>query len=417
MGDDPRVGKTLAAIMSHDPTSGPLVVICPAMVRPVWIGWLERVFPGEPIGVMIGHTFDPAVLNNKLIVGHYDVLVWWQSYKKIGTLVFDEAHFLTNGKARRSRAAAFLAGRAEKVICATGTPIWNMPTDLHHVLTLIAPGAFGGYHEFSGRYGAPVPTAYGVKYTGISNEHELQLRLSEVMIRRRWIDVQADLPAISRNIVLVDLDQPTRHKLDLLAAEIAADKASTIGLLARYREKLSMIKAPYVLTEARQMLDRGEPVVVWTWHTNLAEHIAKELGDRGFLMTGDVTAKNRDTVLEAWNAHPAAALVCTMAVGQVGLNFAHSHLPIFAEIDYTPAILGQAEMRTYHPSRPMNVTYIVANHMIEQRLVMALIKKLGAASPLGVGAAQDAIAALQGAMFGLPEEPDLDRLLAEMLES
>jgi hypothetical protein len=417
LGDEQRIGKTLSMIMSHDPHDGPLVVICPAMVRPVWIGWLKRVFPGESIGVLSGRTFDPKVLEYKLVVGHYDVLNWWQSIRTYGTVVFDEAHALTNRSAKRSKAAVALASRAHRVICATGTPIWNMPTDLWNVLAIVAPGAFGGYHEFALRYGDPEPTAHGTKYRGISNEDELRARMSEVMIRRRWVDVQEDLPSISRNVSLVELDQATSRKLDILAATIMSDKSSTIGHLARYREQLSRIKAPAVVREATTMLDRGEPVVVWTWHVALAEKIAEELGERAFLLTGEVSGPKRDEAIAKWNEHPAAALVCTMSVAQVGLDFSHAHLAIFAEIDYTPAILSQAEMRTYAPSRPMNITYVVANHLIDHRIVMALTKKLAAANPLGVEAASETISALDLALNGPEEVADMDRLLADILES
>lgn len=415
LGDDMRVGKTLTCIMSHDPASGPLVVICPAMVRPVWISWLRRVFPDEPIGVLGTHTFDHKVLQNRIIVGHYDILPWWQSAMRIGTLVFDEAHTLTNRKAKRSKAAAFLAMRAARVIAATGTPIWNMPPDLWNVLGLVAPAAFGGFHEFSHRYGLPVPTAHGTKYTGVSNEEELNARLSEVMIRRRWVDVADDLPPITRSVALVELDDAKRRQLDLIAATIRATKTTTIGLLATYREKLSAIKRPAVVKEATTILDRGEPVVIWTWHRALAEQISADLGSRAFLLTGDIAASKRDEAIEAWKAHPAGALVCTMAVAQVGLDFSHAHLAIFAEIDYTPAILAQAEMRTYAPTRPMNITYVVADHMIDQRIVLALTRKLSAADPLGVGAANDAISALQFAVYGKPEEADLAKMLDDWL--
>jgi SNF2 family DNA or RNA helicase len=418
LGDDPRVGKSLTSIMAHDPASGPFVVICPAMVRPVWVSWLRRVFPDEPIGVLVGRTFDPKVIQHKLVVGHYEILPWWQSAAPIGTIVFDEAHMLTNRNARRSKAAVYLAMRAKRVICATGTPIWNMPTDLWNVLGLVVPGAFGGYHEFASRYGLPVPGAHGTKYTGVSHEEELHARLSEVMIRRRWIDVADDLPAITRNVSLVELDDDQKLKLNLFVAELTGgDKATTIGVLSRYRKKLSTIKRPAVLKEAAQMLDRGEPVVIWTWHVELAEQIAKALGDRAFLLTGEVTNAKRDDAMAAWKAHPAAALVCTMSVAQVGLDFSHAHLAIFAEIDYTPAILAQAEMRTYAPTRPMNITFVVVDHLIEQRITMALIRKLGAANPLGVGAANDAITTLQFALQGPIDEPDMDRLLADFIES
>jgi hypothetical protein len=418
LGDDMRVGKTLSAIMSHDPDTGPIHVVCPAMVRPVWISWLSRVFPGEPIGVLKGRKFNHKLLQHKIVVGHYDILANWQSNKPIGTLIFDEAHMLTKRGSQRAKAAVFLASRAVKVICATGTPIWNMPPDLWNILSMIAPGAFGGFHEFSRRYGNPLPTAYGMKYTGVSNQEELYTRLSEVMIRRRWVDVAEDLPPITRSVALVELTVPQRRKLDIMAAELMANKQATVGSLSAYRRQLSKIKLATTVQMATAMLDRGEPVVIWTWHVELAVKIAEALASRAHLLTGAVPNDLRDRCIENWRTRStAAALVCTMSVAQVGLDFSHARLGVFAEIDYTPAIVGQAEMRTYDPTRGMDITFIIADHVVDQRIILALVKKLDAANPLGVGAANDAIVSLQHALFGAPEEADMDRFFQALLEA
>jgi len=417
LGDDMRVGKTLSAIMSHDPATGPLLVICPAMVRSVWIGWLARVFPGVPVGIMMGRKFDATQVQQPLIVGHYDILPYWETARPFGTVVFDEAHWLSNPRTRRTMAAVLVANRAHRVIAATGTPIWNMPSGLWSVLGLIAPGAWGSFHEFAQRYGNPEPTAYGTVYTGISHEQELRARLAEVMIRRRWADVQAGLPPISRNVILTAIDTKTRRQLDVAATAISDGKGSTIGLLARYREHTSMLKLATTVTEARTMLDRGEPVVVWTWHVALANAIAAELGDRARLLTGEVAPRTRDQLVDAWRGDaPASALVCTMAVAQVGLDFSHARLAIFAECDYTPATMAQAEMRTFSPLRAMNVTYVVADHMVDQRVVLALVKKLDATLPLSLESAAGAISVLHEALRGPVETPDMDRLLAALLD-
>ena len=119
--------------------------------------------------------------------------------------------------------------------------------------------------------------------------------------------------------------------------------------------------------------------------------------------------------MDAWRASRAGILIATMAVAQVGIDLSHARLALFAELDYTPAILAQAEMRTFAPHRPMNVTFVVANHFINQRIVRALIEKLGAASPLGLGAAVEAIDALRDVIEGPRIEPDMDRFLDDIL--
>ena len=126
----------------------------------------------------------------------------------------------------------------------------------------------------------------------------------------------------------------------------------------------------------------------------------------------------RERRIAAWKAsEEPVALIANMAVAQVGLDFSKAPVAIFVEIDWTPAIIGQAEMRTYDPTRPMDVIFIVANHLVDQRIVRVLVVKLGAADSIGVGAAVEAIDALRDAVMGPVREGDLDRLLEDFLAS
>jgi superfamily II DNA or RNA helicase len=421
LGDEPRVGKTLAAAYSHEPALGKLVVVAPLMVREVWLSWLRRIWPGEEIGIMTGRTFDPKEASKPIVFGHYDILYHWQSGDRIGTLILDEAHALTNPRSRRTLAAMMLASRAARVVAATGTPIWNMPAGLWSVLGLVAPGAFGSYHDFCMRYGAPVPTAYGNQYTGLSNGAELSARLTEIMIRRRWKDVAADIPPITRNTIVVNLTPAQRRKLDMEAERLRDSvKTNTAASLARYRAALSTIKVATTAEKAAEFMALGEPVVVWTWHRDTADKIVERLiadGYQAIGMTGDDSIPRREKLIEQWKGLPNATLVTTMSVAQVGIDLSHSHLTIFAEIDYTPPMIAQAEMRTFAPTRPMNATYIVADHYVDRKIVTALARKLDAASPVDLGTGEGAIASIDAAFRGETEVADMDRFLQDILSS
>lgn len=417
VGDDMRLGKTLTGAMAHDPARGPLVIVGPLSARAVWLGWLRRVFPGVPIGVLVGSTVNREMLSRPIIFAHYDIIRKWQVIMPIGTLILDEAHAITNRTSKRSNAVVLFSSRAEKVIALTGTPIWKRPPDLWNVLGVLAPGAWGSYWEFASRYGAPVETAYGTEFTGLSNGDELTARLSEIMIRRLWKDAQADLPPISRSVVLSEVDAATSKKLDVLAGKLRSERTNTAGNLAHYRSQLCKIKLKTVVEEANKVMDRGEPVVIWTWHKQFASDIASALGERAYLIHGDIHGDKREERMSAWKAQPSSALVATMAVGQVAIDLSHSHLAIFAEVDYTPAILAQAEMRTYAPERAMNITFVVANHVVDQRLVRALVSKLSSSEPLGLGAAIDSIDALRDAIEGPRDAPDMQRFFDDLISS
>lgn len=433
IADEPRVGKTLSGIMSHDPNTGPLVVICPLIVREVWVSWLKKRFPtdeidakGQPIniGIMTGKTFDPGQAARPIVIGHYDIVSNWQSNQTIGTIIFDEAHVLSNAKSRRTHAAAFLASRAKKVLALTGTPLWNKPYGLFPILNIVAPGSFGSHRDFGFRYCGPEPTAHGTKFDRTSNEVELQRRLTEIMICRKWRDVAKDLPTVTRDIYIAEVSPSMRFDIDV-AAEAIRDpsaKTTTAGSLARYRKVLGDVKLKASIEATRNVLDRDLPVVVWTWHKSVASQLLTALQGKdksqpkAFLITGETPIEKREQIFIQWRAHPAAALIMTIAAGQVGIDLSHAHIAIFAEIDFTPAMVAQAEMRTYSPMRSMNVTYIVADHIVDRRIISALQRKLEAGDRLGVPAAEAAIDVLRTAFSVNLNDGDLDRLMLALLE-
>lgn len=404
--------------MCHDPKRGPLAIIAPLSTRGVWLGWAKRVFPELSVGLMTGKTFDRSKIDHPIIFGHYDILRHWETDLKIGTLIFDEVHALTKPSAKRSVAAQFLTRKAEQIIPMSGTPVWKFPPDFWMILNLAIPGAWGNWHEFANRYGGPISTGHGTKWAGVSNEHELHARLSEVMLRRRWVDVADDLPPISRSVVIAEVNEAERKRLDILAAKLASERTNTAGNLAHYRRVVSAIKLATTVAEAKKIMARGERVVIWAWHKEYAEQIATTLGDHPtWMIHGEIAATKRDERMEAWRQSVAGTLVATLAVAQVGIDLSAARFAIFAEIDYTPAVIGQGEMRTYDPTRPMDILFVIANHFVDQRIVRALVAKLGAADPLGVAAAIDSIDAMRDAVLGPHVEGDLDRLLEDLIAS
>lgn len=414
LADDMRLGKTFSCVASHDIERGQLIVVGPLATRPVWLGWIRRRFPDVPIGVLTGKKPDRKKLDQPIVFCHYDILKDWQTVRPIGTLVFDEAHALKSAKADRSKAAVLFAARAEKIIATTGTPIWGFPPDLWNIIGILAPAAWGSYFDFGMRYGDPAHNGYGVEFRGATNVDELNARLNEIKLRRLWREVVTDLPPISRSIVVADLDEPVRRKLDVLAGKLKTERSNTAANLALYRSQLCKVKLAAVVKEAKRYVDNNTPVVVWTYHKEFASDIADALD--GILVHGEVPQARREERLDEWRKS-TKALVVTMSVAREGLDFSHARDTVFAELDYVPLIVGQAEMRTFDATRPMNVTFVVANHFVDQRLVRALITKLGATDPLGFGAAVDAIDALREAFEGPIPEPDMDRFLDDIISS
>lgn len=424
IGDQMRVGKTASALLCHEPSNGKLIVVAPLPTREGWLRWINATFPNTNTFVARGKEYDPAVQEADTIFINYDILSYWRPLVTlpIGLVVFDEAHLLSNHTAQRSASALMLATKAQKTLLLSGTPLWNKPVNLWTLCNLIAPGAFGSYDDFGSRYGAPEQTMYGRVYKGVSNAEELEARFSSIQIARSWKDVSDNVPAIERSTETIPLSQAQLDQIDRAVFSVKATPGKGVKAflaeLARYRKALGKVKAK---TAIEWLQCVNEPVVVWAWHKEVAKDIAE--GCHGYLVTGDTPPEERATIFEMW-AKENRPLVMSISVGQVGLDLSHARLALFCEVDWTPAVLAQTEMRVFSPVRPMAVVYLVADHPSEQTMIKALWRKIDNAHQIGVAASEGAIDVLCEA-FGigirdadkLAALGNLDRLMADALSS
>ncbi len=440
LGDAMRVGKTGQITAAHEEETGPMLVVAPLATREVWMSWFRRRWPNErpvvlrgrhverisskkPVksridrgfDVIDGDRFDPERLARaKLLFCNYDILGAWKDLggRRIGTLVFDEIHLLSERNSRRAQAAVFAAGLAERVIGATGTPIWNRPLGLFTTLSCVCPAAFGKFFEFAVRYCDAHPGSHGYVYDGASNEIEFKTRMSEIMIRRTWQDVSGELPAIERSVEVVDITEDQQFQIEKEAERVRdhARMTTSIGALARFRRLLAKLKTNAAVDVARRILESGEKVVVWAWHRDIALKIEDVLSDQGFpgfVVSGSTDMNLREDILNRWRAHPDPAPLCiTLSVGQVGIDLSATPYEVFAELDYTPAVVAQAEMRVFSPLRPCFATFVIIDHEIERRILAALQDKCETAFRMGVPAAESTVGVLATAFARIADGPD-----------
>jgi SWI/SNF-related matrix-associated actin-dependent regulator 1 of chromatin subfamily A len=420
-----RMGKTPTIVASHDMASGPLVVIAPLTTRHVWNDWFKRRWPDiEPVNVT-GRKYDADLVTGaKIVFGHYDILSSWQSLAarlRPGTLVFDEGHVLSKPKSQRTQAALLISTFAQRVVMATGTPLWNKPAGLWPMLACLHPGGWGKFYDYATRYCSGRSGSHGFVHDEPSNIDEFQRRMSDVMLSLTWNDVADELPPTHHAIIDAPLTEGEAYEVELLAEQVrdASRIRTPIGELARFRRLVGHLKIQPTVNRVNELLDASEPVVVWTWHRDIAQQIAKRVNaQRGTevakAIDGNTPAKMREAAFD-WFRQGAHVLVLTLGVGQVGIDLSHARHEVFAELEFTPATIAQAEMRTFSPQRSMYVEYVVLDHPIDRRLTEILVQKCQIAQRMGVPAAETAIDML-GTCFALNETADMDRLMAAVLE-
>jgi SNF2 family DNA or RNA helicase len=410
-----RLGKTLTACAAHDPRDGMLVVVGPLASRDVWRTWIEKVHGVPPI-ILQGRKDPPLMPGFPAYFVHYDVLdahtKFFANEKKIATLVLDEIHMIQNRKAQRTSATNVLAPRAERIIGLSGTPMWNRPDSFYSILHMVTPGAWGGHHAYGAQYCDAQPGAHGWTYKGVSRQDELRERLSEVMCRRTWQDVLGHLPPVTRVVEPVDVPNSRLAELEAAAvrAALARGTNTVAGYLATLRRKLAEIKVGAAVEAATRAMQDGHKVLLWYWHNDVAESLKAKLAASGtpfptFQYRGrsHASVDENEEQLGLFREHVGpAVMVIGLAAGGVALDASCADYAIFVELDWIPAIIQQAEMRTFHPSRPHIVLYLYADVPVERRLIEALSVREGFQSSLGLSADQIARFVLDGAGLETP---------------
>jgi SWI/SNF-related matrix-associated actin-dependent regulator 1 of chromatin subfamily A len=195
-------------------------VICRASLRLNWrkeiLRWQIRKMPVHV--VQAGDTFPNIttgwVVINYDIVGRYLDEIRWMSWS---LLICDEAHFLKNSKAKRTK-YVLGGGRgtdsvapipAAQRLLLTGTPIMNRPSELYTLIHYLDPQRWSSFWSYAKRYCGAFSNGYGLQMGQAQNLDELQARLREtIMVRRLKKDVLTELPAKRRQIIALEPDDP-----------------------------------------------------------------------------------------------------------------------------------------------------------------------------------------------------------------
>lgn len=144
---------------------------------------------------------------------HFNKRTHFQVKKKINFIIADEAHYLKSVDSKRSKLIIPFLKSVNRRILATGTPALSRPMELFNLVDVIA-----GFHykDFLNRYCLVSQGTlknnkfmkYGM-YKGCSNENELRILLSVLMIRRTKDLIMKELPAKKREHFILEITRPS----------------------------------------------------------------------------------------------------------------------------------------------------------------------------------------------------------------
>lgn len=427
IGDEMGLGKTIQAVgvINADQTIKKVLVICPSFLKRNWSKeiskWSVRPLTVEIIDGSSWVDADVQIINYDILSRHSDRI----RAEQYDLIVIDEVQYCKNPKALRTAYA--LGGKigkkgeeqeiapipARRRVYLTGTPLLNRPVELWSILHSLDPETFKNFMSFAKRYCGAYQDRYAWHFDGATNLDELQKKLrSSVMIRRMKADVLKELPAKRRQIIelpangaagVVSAEKKAyeRYQSILLELQVAVElskasdnpsdyeeavKALKEGYVAAFteisaqRHEVALAKVPYVIEHVRSILEEGKKVVVFAHHIDVAEAIAEGLRQvaDGVVIHSKVNNELRDRYVTRFQTEDDCKwCVGTIGAAGVGLTMTASSHVVFAELDWVPANLSQAEDRCHRIGQVESVLiqHLVLEGSLDAHIAETIVEK------------------------------------------
>ncbi|WTL15425.1 DEAD/DEAH box helicase [Kribbella sp. NBC_01505] len=430
LADEPGLGKTAQALLAAKAADAyPLLVVVPNVVKTNWAREAELWTPQKKATVIHGDG-DSIDGFADIVVVNYEVLdrhVGWLGDLGFRGMVVDEAHFIKNKKSQRSRNVLELSERIRTrstrplLMALTGTPLINSIEDF------TAIWQFLGWIDEKGPRADLMESLEDTELVPADPGFYAAARSAVInmgIVRRRKVDVAADIPARRIADLPVELDGAVGRSIHAAERELAE------RLVARYHtaletrtsgvtvegidhelvrrvagwerqemdnkktgenvfslvRRIGLAKAGLAADYAAQLAQSVGKVVFFARHIeamDTAEELFAERGIKFASIRGDQTSTKRQKNIDAFTNDPDVSIaVCSLLAAGVGLNLQVASNVVLAELSWTNAEQTQAIDRVHRIGQEMPVTAwrIIAAQTIDTRIADLIDSKAGLAA-------------------------------------
>lgn len=329
--------------------------------------------------------------------------------------------------------------RATRHVFLTGTPILSKPVELWTLVQACDPQGLGrSWEHYTDRYCGAYDEFMGDierrVVDGSSNLDELNRLLRErFMVRRDKKAVLKELPPKTRELVVLPqdkLEKPVKkektaveHALmafedmiglvdddfnafrfidqiynNLQAALDAQDgeepdwnaAVKTLSTpeqvafteMSEAREEVALAKVGLVVDHVKKLVESEEPVILFAYHKSVIDALVTRLGEAGVsvgTITGSIPANKRQLVVDAFQEGRIDVVVGNILAMGVGFTMTRGRFVVFAELDWVPALIEQAEDRAWRNGQlnAVMVQHLVVDGSIEAMMAIRLLEKMG----------------------------------------
>ena len=388
LADEMGLGKSIQTILwlIFNEDVRPALLIVPARLKDNWHNEFKKWLKDGSYTLQVIKTsndiLDP---NADFVVSSYDVVPHAQRLKprqriklsnignqinerKFKAIIIDEAHMLANSKTKRTKAIKKIAQDIEHIICLTGTPLRNRPSNFYNILELINPQNFNNFFSYAHRYCDATKDHFGWNFDGHSNLNELSDKIKPFTLRRLKKNVLKDLPDKQYSYIPVKLNQiPTLSRCgnyaNLVKSIGDAKIDPAIDFILRFKEN-----------------NPDEKLVIFAHHYSVIDGIYDRLkkdGESIEKIDGRDGNKTYNKIVQMFQEdnHPKYLIVGIR--GAQGYNLTKASNALFVEMLYVPSDLRQAEDRHHRigQKNSVNIYYLVAQGTWDEQMLNILNSK------------------------------------------
>jgi hypothetical protein len=440
LADEPGLGKTAQALLAARAAGAyPLLVVVPNVVKTNWAREAGLWTPDHPATVVHGDGdtidgfADIVIVNYELLDRH----IGWVGALGFRGMVVDEAHFIKNKASQRSQHVLEISERVRArigqplLMALTGTPLINDIEDFRAIWQFLGwiddKKPLGELMASLERTGL-APGDRGFYPTARSCVIDMGI------VRRRKIDVAADIPARRVADLPVELDDEAGRSIRQAERELA-DR-----MVRRYREalerrssgapvegidhdlvrrvaaweqedtnraeegenvfsmmrRIGQAKSGLAADYAAQLARNVGKVVFFAKHLDVMDAAEDLFAQRGIgysSIRGDQTAKVRQRNVDAFVNDPDVAVaVCSLTAAGVGINLQVASNMVLAELSWTDAEQTQAIDRIHRigQAEPVTAWRVIAAQTIDSRIAELIGTKAGLAARALDGSTEEA---------------------------
>lgn len=395
LADDMGLGKTTSTIIAALETGvKKILIICPASLKINWLREIEN-YTDRSVYIAEGKNFsqehDFVIVNYDILKNFYDLKDKEKSeiYKSnFGIIIIDEAHYLQNGQAQRTKLVNSFVKSVDKLWLLTGTPMTSRPMNYFNLLELIESPVAANWMAYVIRYCNGYQFTVGNRKVwnvmGASNLEELRDRTSRQVLRRLKTDV-LDLP--DKIITPVYLRLKSKEYEELMGEyfqwyEKNPDESSSLTVqftkLTKVRKVIAQEKINSTIELVENILEQDKKVIVFTNFTDSLNKIYEHFGKQAVYLDGSCSpAKRQHAVDEFQNNEKIKVFVGNLKAAGVGITLTAAEAVIMNDLSFVPSDHAQAEDRSYRYGQKSNVSvyYPIFENTIEGVIYDILNKK------------------------------------------